>query len=536
MIARTRNLAFTIVALLLAVGGWIGVVLARWDRVADAAFPVLVVALIAAGFRAWFAPTAKGRDWWFGFAAFGLFHLLSPSTGPRKPLLSAGVDRLAEVAFGGAWDENGNPAQDANGGRVTPSRLGRSIAAVRITQNESPYMGYPHYVTEVTKTFAVLAFGLIGGLVASYLGRKAEVAADESTARPRVPRLGLAAMVLVGMMAGLTFVLDSRPEIYQEGWFVRAPGCQAGHFALYQTEALLVLFAALEARFGGRSTRPWWLGFALFGGAYLLVIDTAMFDLLPSRWLKPWHQVVLNRFVAECGSLTVSIRGMILMDQATQEFFRLGYSWAPLLGFLPAVWFGSGVARGVDWLARRRATMAPTVIRRSSITRMMAVVVAIGLLLAAARGQSEWWLILVCDSIAALLVFAALRAGLGRGAGRAWWFGFALVGGVDFLLWATRPGSTWSVPVPWTPWPYHQVIERVHLAAYERSVGRAVQKFPMLFSAPTPENQAILDAYLHGRSVLLMSLCLPLAWIGGLVAQYFDRRSVKHASSPDPHP
>src|SRR6478735_6451783 len=96
---RSRRFVYGSIATLIGFGGWLGVIAARWDRVEGIVFSVFIVALIAAGYAAWFAPSAEGRDWWYGFALFGLFHLLAMSSGARQPLLSAGVDQLANLAI-----------------------------------------------------------------------------------------------------------------------------------------------------------------------------------------------------------------------------------------------------------------------------------------------------------------------------------------------------------------------------------------------------------------------------------------------------
>lgn len=531
--SRSRRLAFGTIAAAVGLAGWLCVIAARWDRIEGVAFALLVVALIAAGYRAWFAPSPEGRDWWFGFALFGLFHLLSPAVGPRQPLLLAGVDRLADLALGNL-DENGALIRDGVahsnvlGRRDRPTRLGKALDSLTVFQSGAPSRAYPRYVLGVTKLFACLIFGLFGGLTAAHLGRKSVAMAPAPTGRSRVPLLGLTAMLLVAAMAGITFVLNSRPDLIEirGGWFREAPGSLAGHFALYQAEVLIVLFAALEARFGDRSCRPWWLGFALFGGVYLLLIDTPMFDYLPSRWLRPLHQSALERFVADRASLVVQARGLIMFDYATQEFLRLGYSWAPLLGFLAAAWIGSGLARGVELMARRSPERSGERTKRSSIARMMALIGAVGVFLTAVRGSSDLSTAALGDTLAAVLAFAALWSVLGRGPGRSWWFGFSLVGGVDFLQWAIRAPQPAIPGMSATPWPTHEVVERLHHAAFVRATGTYV---PSLFMSFDEKMTVVLATYTQSRAAILMVSCLPLAWLGGFVAQYIERRSTRAA-------
>src|SRR4051812_19367272 len=112
--SRSRTLAFGTFAAVVGLAGWLGVIAARWDRVQGVAFALLIVALIAAGYRAWFAPSPEGRDWWFGFALFGFSHLLPPPVGPHQPLLAAVVDRLADLTLGNL-DENGVLVRDSFG-------------------------------------------------------------------------------------------------------------------------------------------------------------------------------------------------------------------------------------------------------------------------------------------------------------------------------------------------------------------------------------------------------------------------------------
>ena len=409
--SRTRNLVFASLAVLAAVGGWLGVVLAQSDRAESAAFSALVVVLIASGFRAWFAPSTNGRDWWFGCAAFGLFHLLSPSTGPRQPLLSMGVDRLADLAFGPAWDQNGNPAVGIDGRLVPPSRFGEWLSRIQIDRNGSPILGYPHFIRGVTKTFACLAFGLIGALTASHLRRAVGAEASGPDRVPRVPRLGLAAMAVVAAMAGMTFVLDSRPEIYQDGWFAKARGprprtspCSRPRRSWSWSPRSRPDSRGDRLARGGRDS-PW------SAGVPARDRHGDVRDVAPG-WLRPWHQAALNRFVAEERSLVVQIRGLILMDYHTQSFYQLGRDWIALFFFLPSAWLGSIVARWVDRLARRRAEWRPRG-RRSAIARMMIGLVGVGLFLAAIRGGSATWTAVLGHPIAALMLFASLWAVLG---------------------------------------------------------------------------------------------------------------------------
>ncbi len=82
---------------------------------------------------------------------------------------------------------------------------------------------------------------------------------------------------------------------------------------------------------------------------------------------------------------------------------------------------------------------------RVSILGLIAAVVACGVIFAALRSGSDYWLGVAYTMTVALLLAAVVMARYRRGASRAFWFGFAVFGWGMFLLgtnpWETRPPS-----------------------------------------------------------------------------------------------
>lgn len=153
----------------------------------------------------------------------------------------------------------------------------------------------------------------------------------------------------------------------------------------------------------------------------------------------------------------------------------------------------------------------------------------IGLILAAAKHPSSGWVAVEANALAGLLLFAALRASFGPGSSRAWWWGFALVGGVNLLIGATRHGWGLFLDPVSTPWPLHEAAYRLHRLGFERYVGRVVPS-PLAsidFGDPMIE---ILEDYRSSQSLVLMAICLPMAWVGAILARWLDRRRISLTS------
>ena len=510
----------------LVAAGWLGVIALKTLRAYSVGFAATVLGLVAAGFAARFARDSARRAWWYGFAVFGIFALISTRPGLNEPLLAVGVDRLGDLIFG---------ARDNNGYRSEETSIGAALRTFGSHEEPGNLVVESAFVVKATKLLAVPIFGFVGGLLGVHLARKARPSPIAATGESRVPRLGLAAMIGIGVLVGLAFVLISRPDVVTEGWNHDAPGCDAGLFALYQVEALIVLFAAMEARFGAGGCRPWWLGFALFGGTDLLMLTSGLTILLPTAPLGDWFFAAFERFVTPRAAMIVQAGGMIFNDNQAEKFLRLGWTWTPLAAFLPIAWLGSGVGRAVHGLARWRGRAAmPSV--RSSIARLMLAVGAIGLVLAAARNATWWGMAITANALAVLYLGAALRAGLGREEGSAWWYGFALVGGLDFLIWAAFSAYLGPFHVfSETPWPLHEGFESSYHANFVRSVGKPIPTSPM-FDVFEEDRRVLRDLYMHSRAILMMGLSLPLGWLGGTVASTMDfyrrRRIATAGGSP----
>ena len=512
---RVRSLALTLVAIGLGVGGWLATLWAASDRWAGIGFAAIELLLIAAAFRGRFAADERACDFWTGFALFGLIHLLDNwPNGSAELMTRAAIDRVGDRLLG----------DDASRGNRLPALtpLGHRLAAINVDRGGTPIRDYLPYVRETTKLFGGLGFAAIGGLAARHLRRRL----IRSASSPRLggcPPLGIAWLYLLGVLIGATFAIHAHPEIVfdDEPWFGTCPGSEAALFALYNVELLAVLFAALEARFGAEGERPWWIGFALFGGAYLLVIGSSLAPILPTRGMGDLFQWAYFRFVSDSQMPAVTIRGVIMFDYATGNFFRSGLNWADQAAFLPVAWLGTVAARlacrlGASsgrprWLDRCRV--------RSSIGRIMVALVVIGLVLAAAKHPSEGWVAAEGNAIAGLLLFGALRASFGPGSSRAWWWGFALVGGVDLLQ---AHWSRFHLTIS-SPWPIHEAVSRLHRLGFERYVGKPIPSYLAAFDQDDPMI-TLLDDYTSSQALVLMATCLPMAWIGATLARWLDRR------------
>ena len=517
---RVRSLALTLVASAVGVGGWLATLWAASDRWAGIAFAAIELLLIAAAFRGRFAANERARDFWTGFALFGLIHLLANwPNGSVELMTRAAIDRVGDRLLGDVAPR-GNRLQ-----ALTP--LGHRLAAILVDRGGTPIRDHLPYIRETTKLFGGLGFAAIGGLAARQLRRR--VIRSDAIPRPGgCPLSGIAWLYLLGVLIGATFAIHAHPEIIfdDEPWFGTCPGSEAALFALFNVELLAVLFAALEARFGAEGERPWWIGFALFGGAYLLAIGSSLAPILPTRWMGDLFQWVYFRFVSESQMPAVTMRGVIMFDYATGNFFRSGLTWAGLAALLPVAWLGTVAARLACRLgaASGRPGLLDRWRVRSSIGRIMFALVAIGLILAAAKHPSEGWVAAEGNAIAGLLLFAALRASFGPGSSRAWWWGFALVGGIDLLVGATRYyGWGQFFELRPSPWPLHEAAYRLHRLGFERYVGKSVPFTLMGFDVDDPMI-AIKAGFTSSQALVLMATCLPMAWIGATLARWLDRQ------------
>jgi hypothetical protein len=515
---RVRSLTATLVGMAMGVGGWFATLWAASDFWTGVAFSSIVLLLIAAAFRGRFARLERARDFWTGFALFGLAQVLaSRPNGPDETMVSIAIDRIGDRVLG---VEEDFPTFRSD---LTP--LGLSLAKVQVTGGGGSLFAYLTYFRETTKRFAGLAVAAIGGLAACHLRRRS-VGGVPSPRLGGCPPLGIAWLYLLAGLIGGTFVLHTRPALVGDGWFQQAcPGSEAAHFALFNVELLAVLFAALEARFASESERPWWLGFALFGGAYLLALDGSLAAIPPAKWTGDLFQWVYYRFVSDSQQPSVSVRGVIMIDYETTSFFRSGLTWAVLAAFLPVAWLGTLAARLArrlgdpssrrDWLGRWRV--------RSGIGRMMVALATIGLFLGALKDPAEWKVTALGDGLIALLLVAALRSWFGPEASRSWWWGFALVGGVNLLLGAKLDRHSIGIGYFDSGWPLHEAVSQLHRWGFESQIGERVPTMPM-FDVMEESRRVIYDAYWNSRSLLLMGVCLPMAWVGATLAAWLDRR------------
>ena len=513
---RVRSQAFAVLATVAGVGGWLATLWAASDRWAGIAFTAIVLLLIVAAFRGRFASVERARDFWACFALFGLVHLLAARpNGLNEPMTCVGIDRLGDRLLGVVPDDMIH--------RPVLTPLGRSLDTILVDLGEYSATGFLPYVRATTKLFTSLAFAALGGLLAVHLRRRSVLGV--SLPRPGgCPLLGIAWLYLLAGLIGATFAIHASPDLFHDGgWFPKCPGSAMALFVLYNVEFVAVLFAALEARFAAERERPWWLGFALLGGAYLVVNRSTLAPILPTHWADDLFQWTYHRFVSESQMPAVTVRGWILFDYASGEFYQSGSLWSGQAAFLPVAWLGTVAARlafrigartAPGWLARWRV--------RSSIGRLMLAMVGIGLILAAARDPSERWVATEANAMAALLLFAALRASFGPESSRAWWWGFALVGGVDLLVGATRNGWGQFIESP-SPWPIHEAAHKLHRLAFERYTGKSVPSPFASYDVGDPMLD-LLANYRSSQSLVLMALSLPMAWIGATLARWIDRR------------
>jgi hypothetical protein len=538
---RIRSLSMALVAIAIGVGGWLATLWAASEQWVAFAFCTIGVLLIAAAFRGKFAASERARDFWTGFALFGLIHFVAAdSYWQLFELMTCSVVDFIGDRLLGVFDTSVGHYKD-----LPP--LGRWISEIPVVHGDGSPMDYLSYVRETTKLFASLAFAAIGGLLAWHLRRSS----IRGAANPRLrgcPLLGIAWLYLLGVLIGATFAICAHPVVDFDN---PVSASAEAIFALYNVEFLAVLFAALEARFADDDQRAWWVGFALFGGAYRLAIYSPLATILPTKWMGNLFQWIFFRFVCDSQLLTDSVQGLPRMNNETLTFFQPGLSWAGLAAFsvrgvlpmaneemeefyvygltwvglatfLPVAWLGTLAAR----LARRlgASTDRPRLLERwrvrSSIGRNMLALLAMGLFLAALKNPSEVWVTAFGHAIVGLFLFAALRASYGPESSRAWWWGFALVGGIDLLIGAIQDNwSQWSS----STWLIHRWVSLLYRLGFERYHGAPVPELPTLGSLDAPQ-VALYLTYYRSRPLVLMAISLPMAWIGATSASWIDRR------------
>ena len=490
---------FILVAIALSVGGWLATLWAASERRAAIAFSVIGMVLISAAFRGRFASSERARDFWTGFALFGLLHFVADrKTGGYQLMTTSVVQRIGDLVLGP--DNPGGYAYKF----LTP--LGNKIAAMPI---EWPWGGqiwaYLPYVRQTTSLFAGLIFAAIGGLAACHLRRRSVRMFSIPSLRG-CPLLGLAWLCLLTGLICLTFAIHSDPVCFPNGTpFPKCPASISANFLLYNVEFLAVLFAALEARFAVEGERAWWLGFAVFGGVHLLTFFTSLSWILPTKWMSD--------------SLIESLKGI---------GFESIYIWHNLATFLPVAWLGTLASR----LVRRLGTAStwPRFLDRSwvrsSIGRIMLALVPLGFFLAVVKYPSELHLIEFGNATVGLLLFAAFRASSGPETARAWWWGFALFGGID-LVFTAKEGVQVFPP----EWPIHDWLVQYHRTVFEEYI--AGQAIPHMPDYEDIRQATIYGAYTSSRQLTMMSVCLPMAWIGAILASLFDRCQRSIASSSE---
>jgi hypothetical protein len=151
--------------------------------------------------------------------------------------------------------------------------------------------------------------------------------------------------------------------------------------------------------------------------------------------------------------------------------------------------------------------------RRFSIRTLMAFVLVTAVGLSAIRNANEFWAAVMTIAALALVCGAVLVAFLLRGRERAWWLGFAVLGGMYLLISLSplryRLGTTHLLEY------VHAKVEDVSIATFEIS---RIDRNSVLFRIVTPlgevREKTVANSVYNSTpgDVLLGSMALPNRW------------------------